>query len=102
MPLSNGKFIDRNTGKEYVSYEEIQDYIERLEDALAFLEEKCAPIFARERFSDDEAQTIRQKRVEGSTCQELAQEYKCSTATIHRIVADLRIDLRKKSYRNRK
>lgn len=40
MPLSNGKFIDRNTRNKIEAYQ-------------------------------------------GSTCQELANEYKCSTATIY-------------------
>lgn len=50
-----------------------------------------------ERFSFNERQLIRQCRINGMSITKLAEEFRCSTSTIHAITKDIKIDLRRHS-----
>lgn len=74
-----------------------KNYIAKLEKEKQDLELRMLTIpKAKERFSQHEKEEILRKRLNGATCNEIAEEYNCSSATIHRIVKPLKIDLRKK------
>lgn len=79
-----------------------KNYIEQIKEEKQELELKLLVTPKKqERFSTQEKETIIKKRINGATCSEIAEEYKCSSATIHRIVKPLKIDLRKKTKNNK-
>ncbi|MGL4362456.1 MAG: hypothetical protein ACRCSG_04135 [Cellulosilyticaceae bacterium] len=120
MPVNSDRkqIVNMYTNRSCSGWAEVKEYVESLEGKLksysdAFqvqkrsiaqmqkekreLELKILEMPKKqERFSVEEKEEIIKKRINGATCSDLAESYRCSSATIHRIVKPLKIDLRKK------
>lgn len=90
----------------YQDYFLIDSRLERAEKEILDLKEELAlrrKVDGRpSRFNKEQKRNIRDQRMTGISINKIAEEYNCSTSTIHNLVKDIQLDLRKTSSEKQK